>query len=153
MIGAVTFNPLSASVVRHQPFSYESSHPLLGKGTAQPTARVGVIRTGKNGLYIQLDLAAANPLVKPAPTIDLHLQVEATISSSRLNLSACLSGDAFPNAEAFIEDHAGQRKMLGTFTTTGGRQLGPMTLLWGDPRRFMTGICTTFHIDHTGRFA
>lgn len=152
VIGAVTFNPLTGAVIRHEPFSYESKHSLLGTATAKPTERVGAIRTGRAGIYVQLDLAAANPLVKPAPTIDLHLQVEASIAARALNLSASLSGDAFPNAEVFVEDYTGRRRMLGTFSTSGGRQLGPMTLLWGDTRRFMTGVCTVFEIDGTGRF-
>lgn len=123
------------------------------KRTAKPTMSVGAIRTGRNGIYIQIDLAASNPVLDPiSPTIDQHLQLEATLSSRRLNLSVALSGDAFPNAEAFVEDHTGKRRMLGTFASSGGRQLGPMTLLWGDPRRPMTGICTSFGVDDTGRF-
>ena len=116
-----------------------------------PVGRVSGIRSWKNGVYFQLHASGSNPLFPGAPPIDVHVGITASIVPARLDLSASLSGDGFPNAELMIQDVTGTRRMVFTFETSGGPDTGPLRLM-GDSRRPMNAISTSFEIDDAGHF-
>ena len=82
-------------------------------------------------------LAGANPLVGLAPEIDVQVNLTVRKRGNKLEFSGGLMGDAFPNAEVFIRDAAGNALMLHTFETAGDQETGPMVYLPGDNRRPM----------------
>jgi RHS repeat-associated protein len=85
---------------------------------------------------LHLDVAGANPLV-PSATIDLHLDLSIDDVGGETCFAGTLDGDAFPNAEIFVQNGFGRSTMLHTFATAGSRNLGPYVYLPGDNYRPM----------------
>jgi hypothetical protein len=150
---SVTFDPVAGLVrgsdVRSSPSRFV---PAGLTATARPRQRISAVKLAR-GLLLQLDIAGANPLAPPAPDIDVRLRLEAAVSDSRLDVVAGLTGDAFPNAEVFLEDGARSRRMVITFATSGGRQTGPLIKLPGNRQENMSGICRCFGLTPDGFFA
>jgi hypothetical protein len=69
--------------------------------------------------------------------IDTKLDISAEVQGEQACYSGHLYGDAFPNAEVFVVNSKDQATMLHTFTTTGGRNTGPIHLLPGNNNRDM----------------
>jgi hypothetical protein len=126
------------------PFSGRYVHdPVTGREsvTAQATpsntqATVPVGRPGQ-GFALTGTLAGANPLIAGSPDIDVQVNLKVKKRDGRLEFSGSLMGDAFPNAEVFVRDAAGDAMMLHTFETAGDSESGPMVYLPGDNRRPM----------------
>ena len=78
--------------------------------------------------------AGALPLITGAPDIDTYVKMVAIVSDKddannrALWIAGEVRGNDFPWAEVIIEDHLGNRMLLGTFDASGG---GPLTHLWG----------------------
>ncbi len=70
-------------------------------------------------------------MVPGAPDIDTFVDMSARFSSRLLILEGGVRGDAFPNAEVFVYDGVGKSVMVWDFTTTGGADTGPFTMLAG----------------------
>lgn len=71
-----------------------------------------------------------------APDIDQFTKLTANIEGNIkkdhiLSISGTISGDDFPNQESLIYDAKGNTLWLGNFETSGDRQYGPATNLWG----------------------
>lgn len=68
-----------------------------------------------------------------SPDIDVRLDMAVLLTSGG---QACyagnLYGDRFPDAEVFIINSQKQSRMLLTFTTPGGPNIGPIAYLPGD---------------------
>ncbi|MDD9943224.1 MAG: hypothetical protein OXU20_19445 [Myxococcales bacterium] len=78
-----------------------------------------------------------------SPDIDVHLRFKTELFGNSLRINADLSGDAFPNAEVFVEQTRTRRRtLIVTFETSHGPNTGPGVALWGDNRRPMGAICT-----------
>ena len=90
-----------------------------------------------------------------SPDIDLHQDLKFNLSKdkTKMQVSGKLYGDAFPNAESFIEDAKGTRIFLQTFTTKWGPQEGPSVALWGDSERPMGDFIIDIHLDQDGNFS
>jgi hypothetical protein len=108
-------------------------------GQAIPNGSQMVESVGRPGQGFSLvgTLAGANPLVGVAPDIDVQVNLTVKRRDRRLEFSGSLMGDAFPNAEVFVRDAAGDTVMLHTFATAGDSESGPMVYLPGDNRRPM----------------
>ena len=149
----VTFDPVTGSVGKPSAKS-DASHFAIGPSwtaTGIPIGRLSGVRSWKNGVYFQLHASGSNPLFPGAPPIDVHVGITASIVPGRLDISASLTGDGFPNAELMLQDVAGNRRMIFTFETTGGPDTGPLRLM-GDFRRAMNALSTYFEIDDAGHF-
>jgi hypothetical protein len=83
-----------------------------------------------------MDFAGSNPLYPLSPDIDTKLDFTPVLHSGQICYSGHLYGDAFPNAEVFAMNSGRQATMLLTFTTSGGPNTGPVTLM-GDNNRDM----------------
>ncbi len=76
-----------------------------------------------------MEYAGANPLVPfIAPDIVTKLDITGQLNSAQACYSGKLVGNAFPNAEVFIVNSQQQAKMLLTFNTGSGPNVGPLTL-------------------------
>ena len=110
-------------------YSVASSPSSWGWFTA--TARSSAAVGWQPG-HLEVDIAAANPLVPFAPNIDATLDVYGGgASGGELCLSGDLSGDAFPDAEVFTRSLSGNATWLVQFATGGGQQNGPSLFLPG----------------------
>ncbi len=79
-----------------------------------------------------------------SPNIDIHTNLDIEVSQLEdgnqiLNISGNITGDAFPNAEAFVEDANGNSIFLGIFATNASLQTGMGTELPFDNNRPMMG--------------
>lgn len=149
----VVFNPQTGQVGKPGASSSGTAYlPLNVRGMGEPRATLVQANRIPGGVAIRLDVAGANPLVPLAPDIDLHADAKFTLTAGRLNVSLSLRGDAFPNAELFVADSAGNRRMILTYETSGGRLSGPALLLPMDRKRPMNAICISFPIDSQGAF-
>ena len=73
----------------------------------------------------------------PTWAIDVHTNLDISVSeledgNQLLTISGQVSGDTFPNAEAFVSDADGNSVWLGTFATHRGPDWGPFVTLGGD---------------------
>jgi hypothetical protein len=147
----VGFNPLAGTIGQALARSHESTYRWARHGrTAQPQVKASAVKLSQ-GIFVQLDAWGANPLI-PSPDVDVRVRIEAASVAGRLNLSASMSGDLFPNFEVFLEDEAGKRRMVQAFETSGGAVSGPSTRLWGNRQANMGGVCASFGVDEEGLF-
>jgi RHS repeat-associated protein len=108
-----------------------------GPFTRTGTPSVSVNRTGAANSRT-IEVSGANPLFgDEAPPIDATLTLYWRLKDSG---GACFDGvvvgDAFPNAEVFVE-RQGKKTSLHTFETSGDRNLGPLNYLPGKNSRSM----------------
>lgn len=66
-----------------------------------------------------------------APDIDTFVDMKAMFLPGAMTLEARVRGDGFPNAEVFVYDGVGKSVLLWDFTTSGDRNIGPLTMLSG----------------------
>jgi len=88
------------------------------------------------GTNIDVHSYGGNEAQFGTPDIDqftkLNANIEGNIKSDHiLHISGTISGDNFPNQESMIYDTKGNTLWLGNFETTGDRESGPVTRLWG----------------------
>jgi hypothetical protein len=100
----VDFDPVTGYVGKPGAKS-DPSHfaGLLGfidhTATGMPNTRISSVKTGPNSIFFRLHSAGSNPLFIMAPPIDMQVAMTANVDANRLNISASLSGDSFPNVE------------------------------------------------------
>jgi hypothetical protein len=130
--GIVKFHLAPVTITSATAYSDPSHHPLRGTATGSPRIAATV-----SGIKMNVKLAGANPLVPHAPDIDVKLDMAVDATLYQTVYRGNLYGDAFPNAEVFVVDSKDRATMLHTFTTSGGRETGPVELLPGDNNRPM----------------
>ena len=119
-----------------------------------------VVRSTLNGpdlFGFEASAAGGNPLVKPAP--DINTLIKATIdfgAQDKLRVQCDVFGDNFPNLEVFIisPPKSNFTALLIDGRTTGGRNFGPQTRLWGEGRNHrLAGCHTVIGLNADGSFA
>ena len=104
---------------------------LLGKHYSKVNASVSVTTRSIEAVNFTAQTAGSNPMVPLAPAIDTFVDVRAVFGAGRLQIEGTVRGDDFPNAEVFVVDRFGGTSLLFEFATTGGKDTGPATRLWG----------------------
>ncbi|WP_188463096.1 RHS repeat-associated core domain-containing protein [Marivirga lumbricoides] len=97
---------------------------------------------GSNAALLVAPIAPGMPLhsidsSSITPDIDIHSGLNVEVSqldggNQLLNISGNITGDAFPNAEAYVEDANGNTIFLGAFATATSVQTGMFTHLPGN---------------------
>jgi RHS repeat-associated protein len=124
-----------------------------------------------NGNKIQTHLSGNNDAIFPAPAsmpfatpdggpswdIDVHTNLSINVESGCggnqiMSISGTISGDAFPNAEAFVTDNNGTAVFLGTFESSAGPNVGPFVSLAGDNKSPMINVNMSILVDSKGSF-
>jgi hypothetical protein len=103
----------------------------LGKHFSKVNASVSVKTRSIDLLRFTAQTSGSNPMVPLAPKIDTFVDVQVVFGKGRLQIQGAVRGDDFPNAEVFIVDRFGGTSLLFAFETTGGKETGPITRLWG----------------------
>mgnify|MGYP001817405351 FL=1 len=93
----------------------------------------------------------------PTHDIDLHTNLNVQVSDldggdQLLTISGKISGDTFPNAEAFVADAQGNSVMLQAFMTANEPVFGPLLTLAGDKNVTMMEINVGIVTDKDGIF-
>ena len=110
--------------------------------------------SGGNGSYdISTGYEGANSLTPDlfSPMIDVHSNFSVTenLEKGILSINASITGDNFPNAEAFVVDQSGKNSVfIGVSSLSGG----VLTSLWGDNYRDMINANFNIGIDDKGNF-
>ena len=87
----------------------------------------------------------------------MHTNLDIDVSdidggNQLLSISGQISGDEFPNAEAYVSDANGNSVFLGVFVTQSGPQEGPTMTLFGDKNNPMMNINMGIETDKNGIF-
>ncbi|MEM9446877.1 MAG: RHS repeat-associated core domain-containing protein, partial [Verrucomicrobiota bacterium] len=109
--------------------------------------------TGENGSYnISTGYKGANPLTPGflTPDINVHSNFSITedLDNGVLSIGANITGDNFPNAEAFLVDQSGNSAFIGVSSLSGS----VLQSLWGDNYREMINANFNINIDNNGNF-
>lgn len=154
----VAFDYKSNKVISIDSNSSGTTHlPTGTSATAKPVAtinsdcEVDICISHEGGNPVTDDLAGGLGSYF-TPDIDLHSMINFEDSFNYLEVSVVAVGDAFPNAEIFLEDAKGVRLMLLEFKTTGGPNDGPITYLPGDSKRPMGSVICKVGLDSSGNF-
>jgi len=156
-VGAVEFAPGQIGQVRG--FSSGTEYVGVGKKIAEALGRhfskvnasVSVKSKSVDTLRFSAQTSGANPMVPLAPAIDTFIDARITFAERRLQIQGTVRGDDFPNAEIFIIDRFGGAALLFEFETTGGKETGPMTRLWGAHKKQVIGSYSEkFSLDDAG---
>lgn len=132
---------------------FVASKGLWGIGKETPSeAHFDV--SGGNGSYdISTGYEGANPLTPGllTPMIDVHSNFSVTenLDKGILSISASITGDNFPNAEAFVVDQSGKNSVFIGVSSLSGSVL---ISLWGDNYRDMINADFNIGIDDKGNF-
>jgi hypothetical protein len=116
-----------------------------------PNSRISSVKVGSNSIFFRLFASGSNPLFPGAPPIDMQVSMTANVSSNRLNISAELTGDNFPNVEVLVTDETGGRQILCTYETDGGAHTGPLRL-FAKGKNPMSGLSRSYVLTDAGRF-
>jgi hypothetical protein len=106
-------------------------------GTAVPKVQGTSSVDANNVMTVFMKHAAGNPEA-PAPSfmtpdINLHTTfVIQLLADGSMSITTSMTGDGFPNAEAFVRIGDGRAIMLHHYETTSGPLTGPYIQLWGD---------------------
>lgn len=106
----------SADIVSSTAYS-DPSQNVYTKNTATATPTLTVTSKDEK---INLEVAAALPLIPHAPDIDVKLDMSVQELSGQACYAGYLYGDAFPNVEVFVVNKENEATMLQTFATKGG---------------------------------
>lgn len=120
---------------------------LIGQHFSKVTSSVSASTKSLGCLRFTAQSSGSNPMI-PAPAIDTFLDVSVAFSARGMQIEGTVRGDDFPNAEVFIVDRVGNSAMLFDFKTTGGKETGPITRLWGSHDKQCLGtFCEKFMLD------
>ncbi|MFN3664865.1 MAG: RHS repeat domain-containing protein [Sediminibacterium sp.] len=144
-------DPSKGTITGGKPWSDESHHPILGKGTAVATGGASA-KFGNGSASIDASMAAGNPLTPKGITPDIDVKsfinlVEDT-KAGTLTVNATMKGDRFPAAEMFIGDTKGQQLMLIASSFEGN----PYFNLPGEGNKSMGSANLTITINEKGEF-
>ena len=120
----------------------------IGTHYSKVNSKISSIIQGNNSLSFTVHTEGANPLVPVfAPDIDTYLDLTFKINKKTIDIRGQVRGDTFPNAEILIVDGGHECKydnaslLLFDYRTSGGKNSGPFTRLWGSNK-----------INHLGEF-
>ncbi len=136
--------------------SSPSSHPVLGTATAKDdrgSITDFTYKSNKDGsttVNFTSTMAGHNPLVPSSPDIDVKTKFTMTENekAGTLTVNAVQTGDAFPAAETFMNDTAGNPLFIGVSPAIGN----PYTSLPGDGGEKMMSANFTITMDDKGVF-
>jgi len=155
-----TMDPTKHSYTGLKTSSSPSSHPVLG--SAKATDDKGSISNftysnnndGGTTVNFTSTMSGQNPLTKklgiPTPDIDVTTNFTMTenVKAGTLEVNAVQTGDAFPSAETFMNDTAGNPLFIGVSPAVGN----PYTSLPGDGGVKMMSNQFTVNINDKGVF-
>jgi RHS repeat-associated protein len=112
--------------------------PFLGTGSDIGYTHSSVKMLSQHGVYYLAEHMFGSMPLAMSPDIDVHTNVALVMNEKTrdLEIRGWMTGDAFPNAEVFLQDPAGHRVFVHSFATHGDK-LTPYTMLWGDPQLAM----------------
>lgn len=139
-----------------QTSSSPSTHPVLGSATAKDDKgsinnfTYSANKDGSTTVNFTSTMAGHNPLVPGSPDIDVKTKFTMTENekAGTLNINAVQTGDAFPAAETFMNDTAGNPLFIGVSPAIGN----PYTSLPGDGGEKMMSANFTVTMDNKGVF-
>jgi hypothetical protein len=133
------------------PFSAAVDHQgvVRGRGKAPQATNVAAIGRPGHGFALHAEVSAANPLVGMAADIDVQLNARLERAPGSLRISGSLVGDAFPSAEIFLRDAAGNAILIHHFQTAGD-EMGPYHFLPGRNFRPMGRFSTAVPMNDIG---
>lgn len=110
----------------------------ISEGVGLPHVDAALTEYARDHVRVQVHAAGANPLVLASPDADVHGDISMTrLDAHRVQVDFRFEGDAFPNAEAFVRDHAGNAVFLGVHALMTEHSIADLP---GDPRvPMMTG--------------
>ena len=149
----VVYNYKSGRVLRKSSSSSPTVHLPTGQ-TSTSTPRLSV--TQDCGYDLCVSHAGAKPVTKKwvgdiTPDIDLHCYLNFVESGNYIEVSVKALGDAFPDAEVFLEDSRGNTVFLLKFKTEGGTLTGIGNLI-GDTKSFMGAADCKIGLDGNDNF-
>lgn len=154
-----TVDPTARKLEPGHVWSNASHHPVLGTATAKAHATItgytsASDKDGNTVASFTASMAAANPLVKGSPDIDVHTQFTLTENEKQgtLKIHVVQSGDKFPTAETFIGDSKGNQLFIGVSPAGANAVTGPYTNLPFDENRPMMTSDFTVQTDKSGIF-
>ena len=112
-----------------------------------------VLLHGKNSFVFSANTAGSDPLVPLSPDINTFITARVDYSRPRyLRVAGSASGDNFPNLEVFLVCMPSRHSaVLIDGRTTGGRDIGPVTRLWGASKDHSLGTFDLdWHLDDKG---
>jgi len=143
------------SISRYGAYAYSDAYLNDGQRNVTSTGNnLNLHLYGKLEAVIPNIPGASSPGGRMSPTwdIDVHTNLSIDASDGVLSISGQIRGDQFPSAEAFVSDDCGTSIMLGTFATSGGRQLGPIKDLAGDRDLPMMDVNIKLSVGEDGAF-
>ena len=132
---------------------------LFGEIVGRSKITKTMVQTTLNGpdlFGIETSTAGGNPLVPGAPDINTFMKARIDFGHQGfLGVQCDVYGDNFPNLEVFLISAKSTRaSLLIDGWTTGGRNFGPQTRLWGESRnRKIAGCYVTIALNSDGTFA
>lgn len=107
---------------------------------------------GENYAFIgsRLDKKTLGVTVVPTLDVTAELYIRLERVSGYMDIVSLVYGDGFPNAEAFIEDSAGNKLFLGTHVRIG---LPSTHLAGGAHKRLMWANAIRIRVDRQGNFS
>jgi hypothetical protein len=117
---------------------------IVGHAKISSTVVRGTL-SGPDLFGFEASNAGGNPLVKPAPDINTLLRARIDFGlPGKLRVQCDVFGDNFPNLEVFLTSPKSDlTALLIDGRTTGGRNFGPQTRLWGESRNHRLAGCNT----------
>ncbi|MDR3101218.1 MAG: DUF3238 domain-containing protein, partial [Paraburkholderia sp.] len=113
---------------------------LVGTRTSNVVLTLTRPVVGGAGVQFTAHTSGANPLVPHAPAIDTYVDFAARFQSGTVEFAGRVRGNNFPNAEVFVVDSKGNSVLLCDFRTSGRRNLGPTTRLFGQGEASTLGM-------------
>ena len=114
---------------------------------------------GKNRAFYKPAFQGLNYKLNPTWDIDIHTNIDISLydhdsSTQLLIIKGKITGDGFPNAEAFVSDDFGNSIFLGVFgvSKNSGIFTGPFLNLWYDFNREMMDIMVAIKVNDQGEF-
>jgi RHS repeat-associated protein len=154
----IAINPMAGTAIPGRSFDGVTTWGPFSRA-GNPRFSFASTRLGSNGgVAFAYSVAGSNGITSwfmgpLSPDIDRSLNLRATVMRGNLNISGSVTGDAFPNAEVFITDAAGNSRMLGTpFWTSGGANFGPLLYLPGEGTATLIRFSTSIPLGPGGLF-
>ncbi|MBD0405337.1 RHS repeat-associated core domain-containing protein [Flammeovirga sp. EKP202] len=114
---------------------------------------------GNNDALLPAIEGLSPDLYDGGPTWDIDIHTSLYIATSELDngnqlltIKGQISGDRFPNAEAYVTDATGNQVWLGAFANQEGPNMGPFITLGGDFKKPMMNINVSILTDKNGIF-
>jgi hypothetical protein len=114
---------------------------------------------GNNDAIFPVGIGGSMVPIDGGPTWDIDIHTSLKIATSNLDggnqllsIRGQISGDRFPNAEAYVTDSKGNSVWLGAFMNQSGPDVGPFFTLAGDKNKPMINVNVGIVTDKNGIF-